>query len=108
MQSLIRKTFVPLGALVLAAVFLLVLGFMAISGTTQASDNRPTYGHLVTIHDRGSEKVVHTNREGCGFDNTGSVVQGFRTTLAQFGSRFTSTTVTQCSKRTNHAHYRKH
>lgn len=59
MNSLIRKSATPFGALVFAVLFLIVMAVIAISGVTHAADNNtPRSGRLITIHDRGTEKVL--------------------------------------------------
>lgn len=59
MNSLIRKSATSFGALVFAVLFLIVMAVIAISGVTYAANsNVPKGGRIITIHDRGTEKVV--------------------------------------------------
>lgn len=59
MNSLIRKSATPFGAFVLAVLFLIVLAVVSISGITYAANNNiPSSGRIITIYDRGTEKVV--------------------------------------------------
>ena len=59
MNSLIRKTATPFGVFVVAALFLIVMAIIALSGLTHATNsNVPQSGRLITIHDRGTEKVI--------------------------------------------------
>jgi len=61
MNSLIRKSATPFGALVLAVLFLIVMAVIAISGVTSAANNNtPKNGRLITVYDRGTEKVILT------------------------------------------------
>ena len=59
MNNLIRKSAMPIGAIFVAAFFLIVTTLLLISGVTHA-DNGSTNpkGRLLTIHDRGNERVV--------------------------------------------------
>lgn len=59
MISLIRKSATPFGALVASVFFLIVLAIISISGVTHADNgSQPTRGRLITIYDRGVEKVI--------------------------------------------------
>jgi len=59
MNSLIRKSATPFGALVVAVIFLMMIFIVAMSGVTHAdSVNGTQNGRLITIHDRGVEKVI--------------------------------------------------
>lgn len=53
------KSTTPFGKLVIAVFFLIIFAIISISGVTHASNsNSPQRGRLITIHDRGSEKVI--------------------------------------------------
>jgi len=59
MNRLIRKSVTPLSALVVAVVFLMGVAIIAISNVSHATDNSTSQtGRLITIHDRGMEKVI--------------------------------------------------
>jgi len=59
MNNLIRKSAAPFGTLVIAVLFLMVMIVIAISGVTHADSVSGTQkGCLITIHDRGVEKVI--------------------------------------------------
>jgi len=67
MNSLIRKSATPFGALVLSVLFLIVMAVIAISGVTSAANNNtPKSGRLIAIHDRGTEKVILTQSANIG------------------------------------------
>jgi uncharacterized protein YabE (DUF348 family) len=59
---MIRKSVTPFGALVAAALFLVAITIIIISGVTHATDSADTTvsdrGRLITIYDRGTEKVI--------------------------------------------------
>src|SRR5664280_1467680 len=59
MNSLIRKSATPFGALIFAAAFLILIAVIALSNVTHAGNGSGTqHGRLITIHDRGTEKVI--------------------------------------------------
>jgi uncharacterized protein YabE (DUF348 family) len=59
MNSLIRKSATPFGALVVAVIFLITMAVVAISSVTHADNGAtPQRGRLITIHDGGAEKVI--------------------------------------------------
>jgi len=59
MNRLIRKSATPFGMLVVAVIFLIVMAIISISGVTHADNGSDSMrGRLITIHDRGTEKVV--------------------------------------------------
>lgn len=59
MNSLIRKSVTPFGTLVVAVLFLIIMAIISISSVTHATDNNDSdRGRLITIHDRGDEKVI--------------------------------------------------
>lgn len=59
MNSLIRKSVTPFGALVAVVLFLITMLIISISGVTHAvSNNDVQKGRIITIHDRGTEKVI--------------------------------------------------
>jgi len=59
MNKIIQKSMLPFGALALAALFLIIFIVISVSNVTHAGDgNEIRKGRLVTIHDRGSEKVI--------------------------------------------------
>ena len=63
MNNLIRRSATPFGALVAAVLFLIVMVIISVSGVTHAvSSNDLQSGRLITIHDRGTEKII-TNYE---------------------------------------------
>lgn len=57
MNQLLRKPTTYLGVSVIAVVILIVLGFVMLSGRVHASDES---GRLMTIHDRGEDKLILT------------------------------------------------
>ena len=62
MNSLIRKSATPFGAIIFAVFFLILVAFITMSNVTHA-DNGSTSGsgRLITVHDRGTEKVILTH-----------------------------------------------
>jgi uncharacterized protein YabE (DUF348 family) len=61
MNSLIRKSTTPFGAFIVAVLFLIVMAVIAMSGVTHADNGSASqHGRLITIHDRGTEKVIIT------------------------------------------------
>ena len=59
MNNIIRKSTIPFGALVVAVLFFAVIISFFLSGASRADDNQiHQNGRLITIHDRGTEKVV--------------------------------------------------
>lgn len=59
MNRLIRKSVTPFGKLAIAVVFLTILSIITVSSVTRAADSaEPRTGSLITIHDRGIEKVI--------------------------------------------------
>ena len=62
MNSLIRKSATPFGAIIVATFFLIVMAIIALSGVTHADNGvNNQNGRLLTIHDRGVEKVILTS-----------------------------------------------
>ena len=59
MNNLIRKSTTPFGALIVAVLFLIIMAIVSISSVTHAvtSDSNQS-GRLITIHDRGTEKII--------------------------------------------------
>jgi len=59
MNNLIRKSTTPFGALIVAVLFLIIMAIISISSVTHAvtSDSNQN-GRLITIHDRGIEKII--------------------------------------------------
>ncbi len=56
-----KKSSTPIGALVVAALFLIFVSVMVISSITSADNGKPVEnGRILTIHDRGVEKVIVT------------------------------------------------
>jgi uncharacterized protein YabE (DUF348 family) len=61
MNRLIHKSTVPFGALIFAVLFLIAMTVIVLSNVTHADNgNKPQSGRLITIHDRGTEKVILT------------------------------------------------
>ena len=59
MNRLIRRSATPFGMLVVAVIFLIAMAIISISGVTRADNGGDSQrGRLITIHDRGTEKVV--------------------------------------------------
>ena len=58
MNILMRKSARPLIALMIAVIFLVLMAVIAVSGVTHAGNNKSQTGRLITIHDRGTEKVI--------------------------------------------------
>jgi uncharacterized protein YabE (DUF348 family) len=59
MNSLIRKSATPFGALVVAVLFIMMIIIIITSSVTHADSVGGTQsGRLITIHDRGTEKVI--------------------------------------------------
>lgn len=59
MNSLTRKSTKSFGALVATVIFLILMAVISISGVTRADNGvEPGSGRLITIHDRGTEKVI--------------------------------------------------
>lgn len=62
MRALVRKSTTPLGMMLIASLFFAFLGAVLYFTTARAADGQQTTGgRLVTIHDRGGEKVILTN-----------------------------------------------
>ncbi len=68
MKSKIRKSVIPFGAIIVAVLFVLVAVFsLTISKITHADDGKPTQpGRMLTIYDRGTEKVIITEEATIG------------------------------------------
>lgn len=67
MNSPIRKSAMPFGALIFASLFLIALVAVAVSNVTHAADSDgPRRGRLITIHDRGTEKVILSDADTIG------------------------------------------
>jgi uncharacterized protein YabE (DUF348 family) len=59
MNNLIRKSTTPFGAVIIAVFFLMTLAIISISNVTHATDAPESQsGRLITIYDRGVEKVI--------------------------------------------------
>lgn len=59
MNSLMRKSAMPLRVIVVAALFLILVIIMTLSRATHADNGvTPQNGRLITIHDRGVENVI--------------------------------------------------
>ncbi len=59
MNSLNNKSVKPIGALIVATFFLIFTVFIGLSGIIHADNNTKSKGgRLITIHDRGIEKVI--------------------------------------------------
>ena len=58
MNILMRKSARTLITLMVAVIFLVLMAFIAVSGVTHAGNNKSQTGRLITIHDRGTEKVI--------------------------------------------------
>ena len=59
MNSFIRKSATPFGAIIVATFFLILMAIIALSGVTHADNgSKNQSGRLLTIHDRGTEKVI--------------------------------------------------
>lgn len=59
MNSLIHKTTTPFGKLVIAVLFLMASAVISMPGATHADNGDVSQqGRLITIHDRGTEKVI--------------------------------------------------
>jgi len=59
MNNLIRKSAIPFGMLVATVLFLVVVTITVISGVTHADNGSNSQsGRLITIYDRGTEKVI--------------------------------------------------
>ena len=59
MNNLISKSKTPLGAFVSAVIFLILIAIISISRVSHADNGLSSQsGRLITIHDRGSEKVI--------------------------------------------------
>ena len=67
MNSLIRKSATPFGALVIAVIFLIAMAVIAISNVTHADNGAiPQRGRLITIHDGDTEKVILSQASAIG------------------------------------------
>jgi len=67
MNSLIRKSATPFGALVIAVIFLIAMAVIAISSVTHADNGAiPQRGRLITIHDGDTEKVILSQASAIG------------------------------------------
>jgi uncharacterized protein YabE (DUF348 family) len=67
MNNLTHKTVMPFGTIVIAVLFLIIMGIIAISGVTHADNGKqPQNGRLITIHDRGTEKVIVSQADTIG------------------------------------------
>ena len=58
MKSLIRRTTTPFGAIIAAFSFLLLSIVLIIVNQVGATNGQQQSGRLITIHDRGVEKVI--------------------------------------------------
>jgi uncharacterized protein YabE (DUF348 family) len=58
MKSLIRRSATPLGAIIAAFLFLIVCITFVIVGQASATNGQQQSGRVITIHDRGVEKVI--------------------------------------------------
>lgn len=67
MNKLIRQITTPVGAVLVVGLFLITTTIITMSGVTHAGNgkNAPV-GKLVTIHDRGTEKVILSQSETIG------------------------------------------
>ncbi len=62
MRALVRKSTTPLGMIIIACLVFAFLGAILYITTARADDGQQTRGgRLVTIHDRGEEKVILTH-----------------------------------------------
>ncbi len=58
MNSLIRRTTTPLGAIIIACLLLISIVGLIIAGRVGATNGTEQQGRLITVHDRGTEKVI--------------------------------------------------
>ena len=59
MNYLISKFTMPIGTIFIVSLFFVFMVIITMSGVTHAGDNSQTQsGRLITIHDRGTEKVI--------------------------------------------------
>lgn len=67
MNNIARKTSIPLGAIIIAAL-LIVGGFFVFATRSASADSsqKATNGHLITIHDKGNETVISTQAKTIG------------------------------------------
>lgn len=61
MKSLIHRSATPLGAIFAALFLLFVVIAIMVAGRVSATNGQQQAGRLVTIHDRGTEKVILTD-----------------------------------------------
>lgn len=67
MDILIRKSTTHLAAIITAVIFLILMTVIAISGVTHAVNGKGSQsGRLITIHDRGTEKVILSQSDTIG------------------------------------------
>jgi len=61
MSNLIRKSVISFGTLAVALVFIVAAVIISVSSITKADDGKPTEnGRLISIYDRGVEKIIIT------------------------------------------------
>ncbi|TAL14558.1 DUF348 domain-containing protein [Patescibacteria group bacterium] len=60
MKSLIRRSATPFGAIIAAFLLLVVIAVIVVN-RAGATDGQSQSGRLITIHDRGTEKVIMSN-----------------------------------------------
>lgn len=64
MKSLITRSTTPIGALIAAALLMIAVAIIVMANITYADNGvEATDGRLITIHDRGTEKVILTQAE---------------------------------------------
>ncbi len=62
-----RKSATPTITVIFTVIFLVLLAFIAVSGVTHAGDNsKSNKGRLITIHDRGTEKIILSHKDTIG------------------------------------------
>lgn len=66
MKSLIHRSATPLGAIIAAALLVIIVFLVLVVNRASASNGQQHTGRLVTIHDRGTEKVVLTDAKTIG------------------------------------------
>lgn len=67
MKSLITRSATPIGALIAAALLMIAVAVIVMANISHAGNGEPGQdGRLVTIHDRGTEKVILTQAETVG------------------------------------------
>ena len=67
MKSLITRSATPIGAFIAAALLMIAVAIIVMANITHAGNGEPGQdGRLVTIHDRGTEKVILTQAETVG------------------------------------------